>query len=960
MIRVLGKFEIAPLDGAQPPPLTPKAQQVLAMLVMRANRLVLNTDLAKLWPSARSVETQIHKYTGTVRALIKDLDLGDVVNHHGQGYELKVAAQLVDLLVFERHVLTADAAAKQRDHDTERTELAAAVRLWSGTRLFGGVADHVIEILGDAPERSRRRALIRLADLELARGNGDEVLEQLRAEFDADPTDGQLCRLLMIVLFRTEHPPPEPLKVFDRHKEVLNEQLGRTPDTQLIKLRYAVASGDGAAVDEVYGARASSAAVIGPPKQLPPKPADFVGRERETDQIRWLLTPPASDAPPVVVIPGPPGIGKTTLAQKVGHAVARQFPDGQIYLELGGTSARPLPAAEAMALVLHALHTPKIPDGYKQRLDLFRTTMAERRVLLVLDDAGDELQVSDLIPGGPGSAVLITSRSRLPGVAGAHHIAELQRLSVADAVRQFQLILRRCEPSAPAELDAEQRIAGLCDGLPLAVYLAAMLRCGLPGRSTTDLADQIAAQPIGTLAWQGKSVARCIGAGLERHGPEAVRLFLGLGLTAIEEFGRWSAEAILGTEVDHDAALDQLVRAGLLRVVTPGRFRFDALTRDYARQRAQEELDDATCRNILERVYGVLAACARHANRGIYGGDFEVIHPDRLLPQVSSRTRGAVEVAPMVWFAAERSNLTAAIAHTAAIGMSELCWDLSLTAHEYHNVTGHLADWVPTHVTALDAAVAAGDRRGEAAMLMILGQPSVLDTRSPAVTDVTAMRRAVAYFRQEHDPHGLAIALRTLGNHLRRGGRFDAAIEAFTESSQYFEQVGDAVGQWQSRRYIGQCHLDRGDLEQAMQYLTDAADRARALGEARLRAQSAYWLGRAQLARGLRQRANEHFQYVKATVGVDPIGSARALHGLGDIAALDGEPAAARQYFTTALTMAHNHGGDAVLEGRIHLSLADLVSQPRERAEHLQRAVDCFDAGHAGYLCDQAKAKLRS
>ncbi|MEV0136504.1 BTAD domain-containing putative transcriptional regulator [Dactylosporangium sp. NPDC050688] len=954
-IRLLGHASIEPASG---PPLAVRNGElyILALLVLRAGSVVPNADLERFWQGRPSKTTQVQKHIGYLRMKLGKAGCGKIVTVTKQGYRLQIDETAVDLLVFLRSLLDAAEARRSREHDVERAHLYDALRQWQGPR-FGGTVEPLIAALGAEPERHRREAVIRLAELE--HGEPDELLSHLRATFTADPADGRVCLWLMLTLYRTGHGTPEALRHYETHSDALAGLYGKDPDGPLTELKWAIARDDREAVDRAHGARRHDAAAA-PPRQLPPNPAEFVGRQDLVDHAKWLLTPQAPQTPPIVVITGSAGTGKTALARRVAHLLRSRFPDGHLHLELGGTGPQPLPAAEAMARVLRAFNVPKVPHAYDERLALYRTTLGDQRVLLFLDDAADEAQVRDLIPGSPNSAVLITARCRLPGVAGAEHLPELGPLPLDDAQRLFDRIVRRCEPQAPAESDAVALIAELCGGLPLAVVIAAMIRSGHPGVTTAEVAELISAQRIDALTWQDQSVAACIDAGSKRLTERARQVFAGLGLLELAEFDGWTADAVLGA--DAGTALDELARIGLLTTVGAGRYRFHELTRLAARNKAEQRFDEPARRAVMERVYGTLTVLARSAHRGIYGGNFEIVHPEMSLPHVPAGLLQAAQAAPASWFETERANLDRAVRHAATLGMTGIAWDLSITAHEFCNIHGCLADWVPTHQVALRAAATAGDRRGEAAMLSVLGQPAVLDTRRDGVSDITALRRSVTLFRELADPHGLAFALRTLGNNLRRAGDFAAALEAFTEARTGYEAAGDEVGRWQVERYIGQCHLDLGDPDTALRYLTDAADRAGQIGEARLRAQSAYWLGCAELARGRRGRADEHFRYVEeeAAGSGDLIGRARAQLGRADVARLDGDPVGALDLLQRALHLARRGAGDAVLEGRIHLSLADVAPRRTDRAEHLRAAADCFSTGHAAHLHDRAVAALAS
>jgi tetratricopeptide (TPR) repeat protein len=289
-----------------------------------------------------------------------------------------------------------------------------------------------------------------------------------------------------------------------------------------------------------------------------------------------------------------------------------------------------------------------------------------------------------------------------------------------------------------------------------------------------------------------------------------------------------------------------------------------------------------------------------------------------------------------------------------------LAWDLAVSTHEFYNLQGYLDDWQETHLHVLAACRQAGDRRGEAAILTVLGQPAITASRRPGVSDVPDLERAVALFEAENDQHGLAIARRTLGNALRRDGEFSRAADELRAASRGFEACADAVGQWQALRCIGQTHLDLNEYQDAVRDLSRAADLAAQIRLPRLIGQSAYWLGRAHLQAGDLSQARDQFAIVLTAVGeTDPIGRAYAYLGLGEVAAAEPNGAnEADQHLREALELAEQ-GGDAVIEGRVLHAIALRHRAAREEAAAMisfERAIACFQDAHAHYLEQRAQA----
>jgi len=581
----------------------------------------------------------------------------------------------------------------------------------------------------------------------------------------------------------------------------------------------------------------------------------------------------------------------------------------------------------------------------------------------VLDDAADGAQAADLMPANPACAVLVTARQRLPEISGAHHVAPLEPLSRADATELFLRMADDAGINLDNDLDAVGRVVTLCGGLPLALRIAGAQRVHDHPRPTSELADRLARQGPEAFSYGELNVARTIGAGFERLDPGARQLFLGLGLLQLTSFGLWTAAALLDRpDMDAPRALSQLAASFMVESVESDmRYRFHDLTREYARRRALAEYTGNRSA-VPAQVYRALLTIARRAHAHLYGGDFEVLHsavPDWEAPR---DVLAEVDAAPLDWFEKERSNIRAAIAHTAALGLTSICWDLAVSAHEFYTIRGYFDDWHATHTMALDACRKAGDRRGEGIVLVCLNQPAlVASRRASGVTAVADLQRAAELLAECQDRHGQAIALRTLGNALRRQGHITRPLALFNDALAHYGASGDTVGQWQTLRFIGQTLLDLGNHEDARRALDRAQTLASELGHKRLIAQTHYWIGQARLAIGDIDGAQAAFDVVFDIYRDDTgIGHAYAVHGLGDIARCSGAYSAAERHFTVAADLARD-GGDAVLRGRVWLSTAALhqaAGQFDEQAAALEQAAAVFADCGAAYLEMRALAAL--
>ncbi|MBU2668207.1 winged helix-turn-helix domain-containing protein [Actinoplanes bogorensis] len=952
--RVLGDLEIRG-PGGRPVELPGGHQlSVLAALLMRPNQQLSAVELLRAGWGTTSVQVaQLHKAVSAARKLLSSAGRPRAIQTHNRfGYELRAADDDLDLLRFRRHIARADAERTAQRTVAEIDHLRHAIRLWHGRRPLANLPEPPFAADVESLIARRKRTAVRLFALELARGEHAAVLDDL-AQFAAeDPADGQLCRQLMLALYRSGH-ATDATEVLERHEEA----IGGSADRELRRLGYAMALHNDAAV-----ARAGDPSVRVPraaplPRQLPPATASFVGREAPLAEIRQVLREGTAT---VVVIPGPGGMGKTALALRAAHEFADSFTGGQLWADLRGTSDQPVDPGEVLAEFLRALGETTVPERRRERVALFRSLTAERRLLIGLDDAVAVAQIRDLVPAGRGCVVLVTTRRRLPGLdAPVHHVTPLTALDHGTAGALFRHVVESAQVDLSAEAEAVDAVVRLCGGLPLALRIAAQMRVEDFHRPTAALLERLAGQGPAGFQHGDDSLARTIGAGLAPLDDRARRLFLSLGRLRFPSFGEWTAAALLeDTGPAAAAALAHLALVGMIDPESPGtRYGFHDLTRAYARDRADVELPAPERTAAPARACRALLTLTRRAHEALYGGQFDVVHsalPDVPVPE--SEGRAAAE-SPRAWFEAERLTIRAAVSQAADLGLADLCWDLAVSAHEFYALGAHFDDWRATHEIALRACRRAGERRGEGMLLVSLGQPPLVASGSAGVSGPAELERAVALLAEAGDWHGRAVALRTLANALRRRGELTRPLDQFTEALVHYRESGDLIGVQQTLRFIGQTHLDRGDHGAAVATLREAERMARATGQPQVLAPTLYWKGQALLAQGDRAGAGSAFDEVLRAFPDGGIGHAYALHGLGELARATGEREAAAARLARAAECARD-GGDVVLEGRVQLSVAALETNRAEQEIALVRAVELFQSCGAAHLEVEAQAAL--
>jgi len=942
---------------------------LFAALLLNANRQVSKNDLIRAaWGDEEVREAQLHKRVMAVREALASIGRReDIRTLTRYGYELRVAEDDVDALLFRRLIHAADEAGAERRTDDEIDYLRRALSLWRGPHPLANIPGQPFLQETAALEQRHKRAAVRLFGLELARGNHERILDEIMLVAGYYPTDRRLCEQLMTAEYRCGH-LTDVTVAYERYRDRLDDELGGMPDPLLRSFHFAIARGDQTAIATAESAivnRAGAPARPAPavPMQLP-RPTDLVGRDELIAEAAGLLRAARRLAAPVIVISGPGGIGKTALALHVSHHVIDHYPDGQLYVELHGTTGDAMATNEILGQLLHAFGVPRIPDTTAERLAVYRTVLASRRMLIVLDDAADGAQVSELLPAGPGCAVVVTARRRMPEVCGAHHLPPLRPLDQEHATELFMRVVRDAGIHLDSDAAGTGQVVALCAGLPLAVRIAAALQVHDYPRSAMELANRLARQGPAAFVYRDLSIARTIGVGFEQLDAVAQQLFLELGLLRLTGFGLWTVAALLdGAGADAAAtAMSQLAAGFMVESMDADmRYRFHELTREYARHRALTELS-ASQTEAPGKVYLALLTLVRRAHADLYGSDFEVVHsavPDWGAPP---EVLAEIDAAPLDWFERERLNIRAAVEHCASLGLVSICWDLAVSTHEFYTIRGYFDDWYVTHTIALRACRAANDRLGVGIVLVCLNQSALLASRrSSTVSGLLELRQAVDLLAESGDRHGEAIALRALANAMRGRGRLTDALELFNAAAEHYKASGDMAGQCQALRFIGQTHLNLGNPGPALHSLRIAESIAATFKGPRLLAQVHYWIGQACLAGSDLRGAQAAFDAVFDVFCDDTgIGHAYALHGLGDLAWRQGRFGVAHQHLSIAAELA-NDGADTVLEGRVWLSIAALCraqGQAEDQLVALRNAVATFSECSATYLEVRALAEL--
>jgi tetratricopeptide (TPR) repeat protein/transcriptional regulator with XRE-family HTH domain len=575
------------------------------------------------------------------------------------------------------------------------------------------------------------------------------------------------------------------------------------------------------------------------PRQLPAAAQNFVGRAAELKILDGLLEQTsglgngARTAPVIVAIGGVAGVGKTTLAVHWTRQAAGQFPDGQLYANLRGfdPSGLPVTAETLIRDFLDAFGIPsaRIPASQEARTALYRTVLATKRVLILLDNARDANQVMPLLPGSPGCFILVTSRATLVGLAateGAHLLA-LDRPSTGDA---RELLTRRLGAKlVAAEPAAVDKLIRLCARLPLALGIVAARRASQAGMSLAALAAELAdeAGPLDALdaGTSSSSVRAAFSWSYQGLSDAAAMLFRLLGIYPGWDISRSTAASLASlTPRQVQAALRELAQVGLIAEHSPGRFALHDLLRAYAAEKAAGQADESSAAR--DRIFdhylrtGHAAALVLYEHR-----ETLPLPPGR--PGVAPETFEAFDQA-LAWFEGEWQAMEAAIAAAAGAGLDLYAWQISWTLVDFLHWRGHWDSLIATQNIALTAALRLGELAGAAvAHRSIARAYGELGELRHASTHLTA---ALNLYRRLDDPAGQAHVHLGLGMTLDRDGRHRDALGHARQSLSLHQRSGNQAGLADALNAIGWCHAELREHEQAFQHSRQALALHQAIG----------------------------------------------------------------------------------------------------------------------------------
>ena len=882
-LRLLGPVEIVTTKGSVFTVGAPKRRSVLAALALTPNQL-LDTDslIDRVWGESPPAHART-ALQGHISALRKVLTGPTRLKRRASGYELVAEPDAVDVELFDR--LLADAR-HQPDHDAAAT-LRQSLRLWRGPALAGTANSLFLSAAAARLTDCKLHAVEDLATRLLRLGRADEASALLDEHVSGHPLREELAALAVRALHATGR-RSEAFGVYQRTQRALASDLGVEPSEGLRREREALVAGNAPATAPVLSSRPV-------PAQLPPRSAGFTGRDIELDLLR------CSDRR-IVVVSGQAGVGKTTLALHHAHRLSGDYPDGQLFADLRGYDERePQSPKDVLGGFLHALGVgeAEVPADLDERSALYRSLMAGRRMLVVLDNTRDAEQIRPLLPGAPECLTVVTSRSPLESLValeGAAHLG-LDVLTPPAALDVIAGVIGAHRVAA--EPDAARTLVKLCDRLPLALRIVGARLATHPlwqiQRVVDDLADE--QRRVSELVTPDRAVGASLALSVRALPPRSRRAFQLLGVHPGPDVDHIAASALFGTDPQEARRhLDEFAGAHLVVETVPGRYSRHDLVRLYTTQLVR---GDPQCAAALRRLLDYflhtvgVARLMLEPHPPLFDGPVE--HPPEVIPPF----RSAADI--LTWVDAEERNIRALVKTAARHGDHVRAWRLAYRTGVLHYRCSNKMWWLEILEPGLESARRLGDRRAERLLVSNMG-----------------------------------LALAELGRHQEAVARMEEALVVARE-------LGDRQAESTVLNNIGESHLLTGRIDEARDCLERAVVIARELGEPYLESKWVSNLSRAASQQGATSDAMEHVDRAFALLVDMPLCDAHVLAHARRGLVLEklNRHADALTHYQLALNLARQLGDRRYEEQLLHrvARMVGLMDGPEAAAGYLDQSI---------------------
>jgi DNA-binding SARP family transcriptional activator/DNA polymerase III delta prime subunit len=915
-----------------------KPRLLLAALLLESGTLVSTDSLIDVvWPEdpPRSAAANLRTYVHSLRRVLTE----ERIHRGPAGYRIAVAREELDTTAFADHVTAARRAMAEDRPADALAELAAAEPHWRGAPLadvphhhsWGPVLARLDELRLAADElRVRAR---------LACGEHRDVVPELREMLGRDPLREELWAHLIVALDRCGR-RAEAREAYDEVERLLREEMNAAPGPQLRGLRARLATPVVTAAPRTPQRPPRRARAV---CQLPLDVPDLTGREEHVAEVIALVRRrQASGDPTVIVLSGPPGVGKSSLAIHIAHRLRRNVDDDHLHVGLAGTTPAPREPSDVLGEVLRSLGASDktLPAGEAERAAALRSALAHRCACLVLDDAASAAQVRPLLPGAGTSVVLVTSRTRMPELTAAVHL-DLDVLDHASAVRLLAGIVGQAR--IDAEPDDVARIVDSCGRLPLALRVAGARIAGRRRLSLSYFADLLTDERrrLDELRVGDLAVRASLELSYARLPQEAATVFRALGTLGPITFPGWTVGAILGETDDASPVLDLLVDAHLVDLVGEDatgapRYRLHDLLRCYAAERA-DETDRHRIRRVVEGYYATASSAVERMPVRFFG----VTPPSVPAAYWTPPDRERLVRDPVAWFDSEHATAAALLEHAIDFAADEPAWRLATVLTPYYDLRNRWEDWWRADEHALGAARRANQRHGEAIVLRDLGQVRVYQDRYEEA--LALFDRSTELFVALGDEQGEAVTVASRGTVHRIRGERTRALDCCRRALELFSRIGDLHGEAVARIAIGTVRMDDGAFDDAETWFTDAYALACAIGD---RHRAAHAVHRQALLHQRRGQLGLARQRLDEAIAVfddldDDHCAGYAQQSLGELCLRSGELAHAQLLLANSLAV-HRDTGDRRSEAVVSQRLGELhesLGQEQTSRDYFHRAL---------------------
>ncbi|MFC6162484.1 AfsR/SARP family transcriptional regulator [Kribbella jiaozuonensis] len=760
-----------------------RQQTLLAVLALRPNQVISADELVELVWSDAPPSTGAKIVPPYIYRLRKLLPEGVLV-HTRDGYSLRLAPGASDLERFESLVSAGHA---DRDKDRAAARLSEALELFTGEP-FSGLAGHYLSVQRHRLTERRLKVLAERIELDLERGRYGDLVPELVALVEEDRLREQFAGQLMLAYWRSGR-ISEALDTYTRTRQELVEQLGVEPGPELRAIHERILQND-----EPLARPAVR-------DELPYDGAAFVGRD---DVLRQVVDALHTAGPAVVAIDGMAGVGKTALAVRAARQLGDVYPDGRLFIDLHGYTPghEPVSALQALDRLLRTLSVPaeRIPADLEERAALWRSELAGRRILVVLDNAPDSAAVRPLLAGGPRCGVLVTSRRQLTGLDATARLA-LDVLRPEDA---RELLAEIVGPDRAGSAGAAAEVVSQCGHLPLAIRVAGARLRHRPSWTIEHLSKRLDAEDrrLAELSTDSGGVSPAFALSYESLPPDQQRLFRLLGAMTGQDIEMYAAAALADLDVvEAEDLLEQLVDANLLLQLRPGRFQFHDLLRQYARTLAPEP--DAVRRLLDYYLYATAEASA-----AIFGSRLHPLPEPAMvrLPEFASVADG------LAWIDAEGANVLATIRYSESSGALEQAWRTGLSVASCFFQRGQVYELDEAHQLSLRAAE--GDAEAESRVLLSIG--SLGRYRLGAEESLRTLLAARDKLPENADLTLRARLLASIGYSQAKLRPDEEALAVLDDALEASRQAGDRSIAARVLAYVGVTYSDRLEFAQAL------------------------------------------------------------------------------------------------------------------------------------------------